>query len=266
MKAAAQPVELRREEPDLIDRIANALPAELRADYYRELRHCRSLPENDEMLRVLRAMQFLVLLIEGAPARLGHERELVEGTLNRIRDELRESLDAGQQYHSRLEERLTGLPEEIAKGISPEAIAGTIKENLRQQFIRSTLPEIAEALAATSQQLKKICAEFAAASRKLGDSYDGAAKDARSAVGSIRSEISAATAAAKQASDELSLTFHTAYRWTAYSLSGLAVVIGFALGLLTDQWIMSAPKPVAEAPAPVVQAAPQQATKPKSLR
>ena len=45
-------------EPDLIDRIANALPVEVRADYYRELRHCRSLPENDEMLRILRAMEF----------------------------------------------------------------------------------------------------------------------------------------------------------------------------------------------------------------
>ena len=42
-------------EADLIDRIANALPAEVRADYYRELRHCRSLPENDEMLLILRA-------------------------------------------------------------------------------------------------------------------------------------------------------------------------------------------------------------------
>ncbi len=49
-------------EPDLIDRIANALPSDLRADYYRELRHCRSLPENDEMLRILRVMQFLVVL------------------------------------------------------------------------------------------------------------------------------------------------------------------------------------------------------------
>jgi hypothetical protein len=39
-------------ESDQIDRIANGLPAELRADYYREIRHCRSLPENDEMLRM----------------------------------------------------------------------------------------------------------------------------------------------------------------------------------------------------------------------
>ena len=62
----AKPVEIR--EKDLIDRIAEALPAEVRADYYRELRHCRSLPENDEMLRILRAMQFLVLLIHEAPS------------------------------------------------------------------------------------------------------------------------------------------------------------------------------------------------------
>ena len=46
-------------EKDLIDRIAESLPADVRADYYREMRHCRSLPENDEMLRILRAMQFL---------------------------------------------------------------------------------------------------------------------------------------------------------------------------------------------------------------
>src|SRR3990170_4404100 len=54
-------------QPDLIDRIANALPEEVRADYYREMAHCRSLPESDEMLRILRAMQFLTVLIEQTP-------------------------------------------------------------------------------------------------------------------------------------------------------------------------------------------------------
>lgn len=39
---------------DLIDRIANGLPANVRADYYRELMHCRALPESDEMLHILR--------------------------------------------------------------------------------------------------------------------------------------------------------------------------------------------------------------------
>src|SRR5262245_59256166 len=68
---------------DLIDRIANALPEELRADYYRELSHCRNLPENDEMLRILRAMQFLTVLIEGAPRRVAIEREQLAQVLAR---------------------------------------------------------------------------------------------------------------------------------------------------------------------------------------
>ncbi len=266
MKAAALPVEVRRPEPDLIDRVANALPAEIRADYYRELRHCRSLPENDEMLRILRAMQFLVLLIEGAPGRVAVERQLIENLLTETKDHLRETLDASEEYHAQLEQRLTAMPREIARGISPEAIAGTIKENLRQHFIRSTLPETAEALAATSQQMKKVCGEFSATARNLGDAYRGAAQDASRAVSAMRSEISSVTNAAEHAIKELSVTFHKAYRWTAYSLSGLAVLIGFVLGAMATYWVMSPPKPAAEAPAPVVQAAPPEAPKPREKR
>ena len=57
-------------EPDLIDRIGAALPKEVRADYYREVAHCRSLPENDEMLRILRVMLILTLLMETVPNRM----------------------------------------------------------------------------------------------------------------------------------------------------------------------------------------------------
>jgi hypothetical protein len=263
MKAAAQPVEVHRPEPDLIDRIAGALPAEIRADYYRELRHCRSLPENDEMLRILRAMQFLVLLIHQAPGRVAIERELIDKLLNEIKDHLRETLNASAEYHARLDQRLVELPVEIARGISPEAIVGTINENLRQQFIRSTLPETAEALTATSQQMRKVCGEFSATARSLGDAYRGAAQDASRAVGTMRSEISSAANAAESAIKELSLAFHKAYRWTAYSLSGLAVLIGFVLGMMAEFWIMSPPKAVAEAPPAVVQAAPQETPKKK---
>jgi len=263
MKAAAQPVEVHRAAPDLIDRIARALPAEVRADYYRELRHCRSLPENDEMLRILRAMQFLVLLIEQAPGQISIERELIEKLLNEVKDHLRETLNASAEYHARLDQRLVELPVEIARGISPEAIAGTIKENLRQHFVRSMLPETAEALAVTSKQMKEVCVEFTATAGNLGHAYQGAAQEARRAVSSIRSEISAAADAAERAANQLSLTFHKAYRWSAYSLSGLAVVIGFVLGAMFEYWIFSPPKPVAETPAPVVQAAPQAMPKAK---
>jgi hypothetical protein len=76
-------------EPDLTDRIADALPADIRADFYREMRHCRSLPENDEMLRILRIMQFLTLLMEQVPARIGVERERFEQLIAMATESLR---------------------------------------------------------------------------------------------------------------------------------------------------------------------------------
>jgi hypothetical protein len=263
MNALAQPVELCREEPDLIDRIAEKLPPDVRADYYREMRHCRSLPENDEMLRILRAMQFLVLLIEQAPDRLGVERDRIEKLLTGTFDSLRRTFAASEEYHAELDRRLTELPGEIAKGISPEAIAGTIKENLRQHFVRSTIPETAEALAVVSTQMKKVSAEFNATADDLGNTYHGAAEEARRAVSSMRSEVSAAAEAAKRAATDLSLTFHKAYRWTAYSLSGLALVIGLVLGVMFEYWLSSPPKPVVESSAPVIQAAPRPVSKTK---
>jgi hypothetical protein len=263
MRTAAQAVEVRRDEPDLIDRIAEALPGEIRADYYREMRHCRSLPENDEMLRILRAMQFLVLLIAQAPGQVAIEREVIDKLLNGIKDHLRETLDASEEYHARLDQRLAELPSEIARGISPEAIAETIKENLRQQFVRSTIPETAEALSVVSTQMKKVGAEFTATAANLGHAYRGAAEDARKAVNSMRTEVSAAATAAERAANELSLTFHKAYRWAAYSLSGLAVLIGFVLGAMFEYWVSSPSKPVAESSPPVVQAAPHVTPKAK---
>src|SRR3954468_19141874 len=65
-------------EPDLVDRIAQDLPADVRAAYYRELNHCRSLPESDEMLRILRAMQFLTLLMRQVPNEVTAERVRLE--------------------------------------------------------------------------------------------------------------------------------------------------------------------------------------------
>src|SRR5439155_25692190 len=152
-KKIAQPG-LNLPEPDLIDRIANALPAEVRAEYYRELRHCRSLPENDEMLLVLRAMQFLTLLMVQAPGRVAVERERLEQLFTAALRSLEQLLKSSEAYKRQLDERLSRLPVEIAAGISPQAIAGNINESLRQRFVQSTIPETALALAQVAEQMK----------------------------------------------------------------------------------------------------------------
>src|SRR5437016_708286 len=133
-KKIAQPG-LNLPEPDLIDRIANELPAEVRADYYREMRHCRSLPANDEMLRILRAMQFLTLLMVQAPDRITTERERFEHLLADATRALQTTIESSEAFQKQLDERLEQLPENIANGINPETIAAEINESLRQQFV-----------------------------------------------------------------------------------------------------------------------------------
>src|SRR5213593_4864676 len=192
-KKIAQPG-LNLPEPDLIDRIANALPAEVRADYYRELRHCRSLPENDEMLLILRAMQYLTLLMVQVPGRVAVERERLEQILPAALQSLEKLLKSSEAYKRQLDERLSRLPVEIAAGISPQAIAANINESLRQRFVQSTIPETARALAQVAEQMKKVTAEFGATASTLGNSYRGAAEEARRSIADLNSVISAAAA------------------------------------------------------------------------
>lgn len=257
MKTAVEPVEISQAEPDLIDRIADALPEEVRAEYYRELRHCRSLPENDEMLRLLRAMQFLVLLIEQAPSRVAEERERLDKLLATAVDNVTKMSAASEAWHADLKRRLTALPADIANGISPVAVAAKINENLRQEFMRSTIPKTADALAAVSERMKTVCTEFSAASDTLGHTYRGAAEDARSAIASLKTEISQATETAARFTRVIAERSAKAYRWSLITLAGGALIIGLAIGMMFERWLISPPGPVVEPAAPVVQTAPQ---------
>jgi len=226
-------------EPDLIDRIAKALPADVRADYYRELRHCRSLPENDEMLRILRAMQFLTLLTEQVPDRIGAQREKMESCLRQTTDTIQQFQEAAGAYHRKLDERLTALPSAIAAGISPGTIAEKIHESLRQQFIQSAIPQTAEALAVVAREMTRVAAVFGQTAKQLGGSYRGAAEDARRAVNDIETAVSLAAERAKRAADSLSWTFSEAYRWSLYALGTIALLLGIGIGMSVERWISS---------------------------
>jgi hypothetical protein len=225
------------EEPDLIDRIARALPDKLRSDYYRELRHCRSLPENDEILRVLRAMQFLTLLIIQAPADVTAEREKLEHLFRSAMSKVQENLISCVAYQKLLDARLICLPDQIKKGINPNIIAAGINESLRQQFVRSTIPETAQSLAAIAEQIKKTTAEFSKTAGALTNSYQGAAELARQSIEKMESSISRASNAAKIAAQDLSITFRREYQWSLYALSCLALIVGIAFGILLHYWL-----------------------------
>jgi hypothetical protein len=205
-------------ESDLIDRIAHALPADVRADYYRELRHCRSLPENDEMLRILRAMQFLVLLIHEAPARMAVESVKLDGNLVGCIAAL-----------ETIERRLEMLPEGIESAIGPERVAARINESLRQQFVQTTIPETGQALAAAAVQMKRCVAEFVVGAREISGQHHSAAKEAREAVKNIESAIHSATRASREATaDLLRALLHL--KWTSLVVGALGL---YLFGLVT---------------------------------
>jgi len=233
VKPAAKPVEI--PDGDLIDRIAEALPIEIRADHYRELRHCRTLPENDEMLRILRIMQFLTLLIHTAPARLATERESLNQALANCADALEHTIA-----------RLDALPREVASGISPSAIASKINESLRQQFQQSTITLTADALAVAAAQMKKAVAEFQQTAVSINNAHHGAAVEANRAIREIDTSISRATKAAEQATADLTATFIHEYRWSVAMIAGIAMFVGALFTLAFDNWRYS---PVAN-PAP----------------
>ena len=237
------------QEPDLIDRIANALPVEVRADYYREMRHCRSLPENDEMLRILRAMGFLVLLMVQAPERMATERLRLEEAMAEALRTLQEICESNDAHRAQLDQRLVQLPADIAEGINPKAIAATINESLRQQFVQSTIPATAETLAVAAAQIKKATAEFGRSANTLGDSYQGAAEGARKAVTNLELTSSHAVSSTRRAAEELVSVFRQEYRWSVYTLTGLALLVGIVLGMWYQRWIDPPSQPVERAPA-----------------
>jgi hypothetical protein len=231
------PVEIPNPEPDLIDRIAQALPKEFRAAYYRELHHCRYLPESDEMLRLLRAMQFLVLLIEQAPARVTEERELLDKLLTRASENFRRMSAASEAWHAELEQRLRDLPAQVAWGINPRAVAAEINKNLQQEFVRSTIPQTADALRKIAGEMKAVSSDFWSASRHISESYKGSAEEARAAVAAMRAEISEAGIAAARFRSEVIDKHKWGWRWTMAMLAGGSMVLGLAAGMMLERFL-----------------------------
>jgi hypothetical protein len=197
-------------EPDIIDRIANGLPENLRADFYREMRHCRELPQNDEMLRILRMMQFLTVLIQQVPERIVTERERIEAMIAEI-----------AAYHRVLEGRLTALPSAVAEGMSPASVAASINESLRQQFERSTIPQTAGALSAVAADMKRVTTELDRSAGKMGQAAAAVSDAARST---------------ERAVTDLSRVIGGDYKWSVVNVAWWVMMAALIVGVTLGWW------------------------------
>ncbi len=223
------------------ERIGESLPPHLRAAYYRELVHCRSLPENDEMLRIIRILQILTFLIHEAPNRIVTERERFDQLLTPALNALEKTGQSNREYQAQLDQRLAYLPKEIAELIQPKAIAEAINESLHQQFVKSTIPETAQLLGIVAKENKRVSAEFSDAANRLENAYNGSAKNAERTIADI-----------ERATARLSKE----YRWAVLSTCGLTAAASFVLGMLVYWWVFTAPVRVEQIAPPQLQAAP----------
>ena len=160
-------------EPTLFDSLSRLVPEELQTAYYRVLAHTRTLSPDDEMLRILEAMGVLALLTRQTPREIADERERIQELL----DIHRTTSEAAQQkilgYVHELESRLSTLPGEIEAGLDPHQIAKMLGESLRQNFLKSGVPDTVKSLQVTAATMTSTQKELSTVLHNLSDSHNG---------------------------------------------------------------------------------------------
>lgn len=254
LKIAASP----NADADFIDEIAELLPPEQRAWWYRDMAHLRRLPADDELLRIARAMGFLALITRQAPVEIAQEREKLTAALEHAISSTNAAREDTIRFHREVEKRLATMPQEIAEGVNPPALAAILAESLRQHFVASGLPEAAQALAIIGKTTAQTATEFDRSSRQLLSDCRNTTKQFRDAFADIREMIGDTTEAAKAAAQALTKTFLREYKWSVLMLCTSALILGFSVGTMWQHW---REKPAQLAPADVP-AVPQTQMKP----
>ncbi len=165
------------------------------------------------------------------------ERERLEQIVSRCERLLGDVHEFVDDATRQIDQRLAQISADIAKALNPQAVAAQINENLRQQFIKTTIPETADALAVNATQIKKATNEFVSAAHTLGSAYDGAAVEARRAIEDLEATASQAITSNKRQAQELMRVVHQDYRWLLFALPALCILIGIGLSVWYQHWI-----------------------------
>ena len=235
-------------EQDLIEKIAYSLPLNIRAEFLNEMRYMRSLPENDEMLRILRVMMFLAFLTEQVPGQILKEREKMESACHEVTTTAKRLETIGGEYYKQLKQRLVQLPADIATCISPKAMVMSINNNLKKQFDMSTIPIVARELAANAGVIKTATNEYTQSTKELCDAWQSASDNAREAIGKIRSAISSAVETSEEATKTFTRTFRKTYHWMIGIITAAVLLAGTMIGILILDYFRPSMKTVYEIP------------------
>jgi hypothetical protein len=220
---------------ELFEAIAKLLEPGQREYFYQRMLYFRQLRPEDELLRLVEAIGLLALLIREAPLAIAREREQMAQLLETSLATIQVAGEAGQAYQRQLDSRLTRLPADLARGISPEAIARAITESLRQQFVHSGLPATADGLTAISQQVTHATGQLQRAAGLLSDCTD-IADQAQAAIDRMSTSVAKATDTTQWAVGELTHRFSVECRRAVCLLCGAAWLLGILGGVAFERW------------------------------
>jgi hypothetical protein len=152
-----------------------------RETYAALISYFNSLPEHDEMFRLVELLGLLALVGQHIPDALA---ELLV--------ELRAQATAASEYHAQVDKRLASLPDEIAAGVDVEAMAEGMAESFRQQLAATGLQNTATLLRSATKDIMALSGQISASLKPTAQEY-------KSVLATISSELARLTLA----SDEL---------------------------------------------------------------
>ncbi len=211
----------------LFDDLAELVPAERQAEYYRVIAHTRTLSPNDEMLRVLEAMGILALLTQETPAAIAAERKSLQKILENALSKTDEVEKRMATYTSRIESRIAQLPKELETGLDPPRIAKLLGESLRQRFQQSGLPDAARALDQSCAEVNSVQKQLVNVLREVAHPDIGVIAKVRTANDSL---LRSMTARAQQIDDLLGRLEKQVWAIWLPVIASAALALGFALG------------------------------------
>jgi len=216
---------------ELIDLIANLLPAELREGYYRHMLYFKSLPQEDEMMRLLHAMQYLTILTERVPGRIAEQYGLFDRICTIFIERAKELAESGKDCYKNIYKHLVEHQENILKGLDPKAFVAQINDVLIKQFHNTTIPTTARQLAENAKAVEVATAQHKKASEELCSTWNSTTKEAREAIGEIKMEVLRSVTSLENAKDKLEFRFDAIFSRTSMLIGAMLFVLGLLIGI-----------------------------------
>ena len=182
-----------------------------RETYAELMCYLNSLPPGDEFRRLAELLGLLSLVGQRLPDAFAEYLA-----------ELRQLTGTAGEYYSRVDERLAGLPQEIASGVDARAIAKAMSESFRQQLAATGLQDTAALLRSSAADLKSVTAQVAVAIKPLTSEYKGISATVTAELDKLR----AASAQLRQHNAEL----FAQERANAWLWQGMCALVLFFVG------------------------------------